>query len=101
MADDEEPSALDKLVPAAVKQFDAFPKLPSTYQSRSDSRGLLTIVIFATCFLFIINDIGDYFWGWPEFNFDVDREVNSWMQINLDMVVDMPCQCWCLFSSSL
>lgn len=93
--DNDSASLLDKLAPPteALKQFDAFPKLPSTYKHRSGSRGFLTILIGLLCFTLVLNDIGEYIWGWPEYHFGMDREVNSYMAINLDMIVNMPCRC--------
>jgi hypothetical protein len=96
MADYEDLSILEKLdaaVPAQFTKFDAFPKLPSTYKQRSDSRGFLTLLIGFITFLLILNDIGEYIWGWPDYEFSVDAEKNSYMNVNVDLVINMPCQC--------
>jgi hypothetical protein len=89
----EEQSFLDKLdanVPLA--SFDAFPKLPSTYKSRSESRGFLTLFISLLAFLLVLNDLAEYIWGWPDYEFSVDSQGASHMNVNVDMVVNMPCQ---------
>ncbi|KAI9001496.1 DUF1692-domain-containing protein [Trametes punicea] len=91
----ESPSILDKLdeiVPAPLAQFDAFPKVPSTYKTRSESRGFLTIFVAIVAFLLILNDIGEYIWGWPDYEFGVDTDQSNALDINVDMVVNMPCQ---------
>jgi hypothetical protein len=95
MAENDSASLLDKLGGPvdALKQFDAFPKLPSTYKRRSDSRGFLTVLIGLLCFVLVINDIGEFIWGWPEFHFSLDKEVQSYISMNLDIIVDMPCRC--------
>ncbi|KAI6155774.1 endoplasmic reticulum vesicle transporter-domain-containing protein [Pisolithus tinctorius] len=80
-------SLLDQLI-----QFDAFPKLPSTYKSRSESRGLFTLLVALIAFLLILNDLGEYIWGWPDYEFSVDTMSDSFMDVNVDMVVNMPCQ---------
>jgi len=87
-------SLLDKLGGPvdAIKQFDAFPKLPSTYKRRSDSRGFLTLLIGLLCFTLVINDIGEFIWGWPEYHFSMDKEVHSYIPLNLDLIVNMPCR---------
>lgn len=87
-------SLLDKLggPTDALKQFDAFPKLPSTYRRRSDSRGFLTLLIGLLCFTLVLNDIGEFIWGWPEYHFSMDKEVHSYIPINLDIIVNMPCR---------
>jgi len=94
---DQEGSILDKIdaaVPAPLAQFDAFPKLPSTYRARSESRGFLTLFVAALCILLTLNDIGEYIWGWPDHEFSVDNEsTTSFMNIHLDMIVNMPCRC--------
>ena len=84
---------LDELVPAPLAQFDAFPKLPSTYKTRSESRGFLTIFVAFVAFLLVLNDLGEYIWGWPDYEFGVDIDPSNALDINVDMVVNMPCQC--------
>ncbi len=96
MAQQKEESLLDKLdsvVPAPLAQFDAFPKLPSTYKARSESRGFMTIFVALVAFLLVLNDIGEYIWGWPDYEFSVDRENPPLLLVNLDMTVNMPCKC--------
>ncbi|KAI0656412.1 DUF1692-domain-containing protein [Cubamyces menziesii] len=91
----ESPSILDKLdeiVPAPLAQFDAFPKVPSTYKTRSESRGFLTIFVAIVALLLVLNDIGEYIWGWPDHEFGVDTDQANTLDINVDMVVNMPCQ---------
>ncbi|KAF8155175.1 endoplasmic reticulum-golgi intermediate compartment protein 2 [Pholiota molesta] len=88
----EEPSLLDKLDSVApIAKFDAFPKLPSTYKTRSESRGFMTVFVALLAFLLVLNDIGEFIWGWPDFEFSVDSNKNPFLNINVDMVVAMPC----------
>ena len=93
---------LDAVAPASLASFDAFPKLPQTYKARSESRGLFTLFIGLLAFFLILNDITEFIWGWPDYEFGVDHDADSYMPINVDMVVNMPCKCvLCLgFSSS-
>ena len=89
-----EASLLEKLDSIApLKEFDAFPKLPPTYKSRSEGRGFLTIFVAFIAFLLVLNDLGEYIWGWPDYEFSVDAESRNHMNVNVDMVVNMPCQC--------
>ncbi|KAI0050497.1 DUF1692-domain-containing protein [Auriscalpium vulgare] len=95
MATTTEQSLLDKLdsvSPAPLTAFDAFPKLPSTYKARSESRGFFTIVVSLVAFLLVLNDIGEFLWGWPDHEFSVDHDDNSYMSVNVDLVVNMPCR---------
>ncbi|KAF9790324.1 DUF1692-domain-containing protein [Thelephora terrestris] len=95
MAHQSEPETfIDKLeavVPENLTRFDTFPKLPSTYKTRTDSRGFLTLLVSLLAFLLVLNDIGEYIWGWPDYEFSIDAENSSSMDINVDMVVNMPC----------
>ncbi|KAH9838727.1 DUF1692-domain-containing protein [Rhodofomes roseus] len=83
---------IDEIVPAPLAQFDAFPKLPSTYKARSESRGFLTVFVALLAFLLVLNDIGEYIWGWPDYEFSVDKEPGNNMNVNVDMMVNMPCR---------
>ncbi|KAJ7278215.1 DUF1692-domain-containing protein [Mycena rebaudengoi] len=94
MSYDGEISILEKLdsaVPAPLAKFDAFPKLPSTYKARSDSRGFLTIFVGLITFMLMLNDIGEFIFGWPDHEFSVDTVQGSYMNINVDLIVAMPC----------
>lgn len=83
-------SQLDAAIPLA--RFDAFPKLPSTYKARSESRGFFTLLVALIAILLILNDIGEYIWGWPDYEFSIDSQGQSHLNVNVDMVVNMPCQ---------
>ncbi|CAK5269986.1 unnamed protein product [Mycena citricolor] len=82
---------LDQVVPAPLAQLDAFSKVPSSYKSQSDSRGFLTLFVAFVTFLLMLNDVGEYVFGWPDHEFSVDTVQGSFMNINVDMVVAMPC----------
>ncbi|KAF8836758.1 DUF1692-domain-containing protein [Paxillus ammoniavirescens] len=89
----KEQSLLDKLdSTVSLARFDAFPKLPSTYKTRSESRGFLTLCVALLAFLLVLNDFAEYIWGWPDYEFSVDTHGESFMGVNVDMVVNMPCQ---------
>jgi endoplasmic reticulum-Golgi intermediate compartment protein 2 len=101
MAAHEQDSLLDKVdsvVPSKLKEFDAFPKLPSSYKTRSESRGFLTVFVALAAFVLLLNDISEWFWGWPDYEFGVSREASAYMDVNVDMIVNMQCQRkWYLF----
>lgn len=87
--------------PQAMRQFDAFPKLPSTYRTRSRGGGFITIFVALVSFFLVVNDIAEYIWGWPDYEFNVDRDGESFMNINVDLVVNTPCRCTCHSSNRL
>jgi len=98
---EDDSSVLKKLdaVAAPLAKFDAFPKVPSAYKARSEGRGFVTLFLMLVVFMFMLNDIGEYIWGWPEYKFSVDKDNTPYMMINLDMMVNMPCRCeWFFFS---
>lgn len=83
---------LDSVVPAPLADFDAFPKLPSSFKARSESRGLLTVFVSLLAFLMMLNDIGEFIWGWPDYEFSVDTDKSNFLSINVDVVVNMHCR---------
>jgi hypothetical protein len=93
MADSDLLTKIEHSVPSALKEFDAFPKLPASYKARSGSRGLLTVVVGLATFFLLLNDIADFMFGWPHYEFAVDHAAGSAMKVNVDMVVNMPCGC--------
>jgi hypothetical protein len=96
----EEPTILDKIesvVPTPLAQFDAFPKLPSTYKARSESRGFMTVFVALLALLLMLNDIGEYVWGWRDEEFSIDSNRIPYLNINVDITVAMPCKRKLLF----
>ena len=92
----EDLSLLDKIdaaAPAPLKSFDAFPKLPSTYRTRSGERGFLTLFVAFVALLLVANDIGEFVWGWPDYEFGVDHTPASYLNVNIDLIINMPCRC--------
>lgn len=90
-----EDSILDKLdaVPQAISKFDAFPKVPSAYKARSESRGFMTVFVAFMAFFLLLNDVSDFIWGWTDYEFSVDNNKSPFMKVNVDMTVAMPCGC--------
>ncbi|KIJ52477.1 hypothetical protein M422DRAFT_26067 [Sphaerobolus stellatus SS14] len=83
---------MDKVAGESLRQFDAFPKLPSTYKSRTQGGGFFTVLVAVLSFLLVVNDIAEYVWGWPDYEFSVDKDSDSFLSINVDLVVNMPCK---------
>lgn len=84
---------LDRIAPANLKAFDAFPKVESTYVSQSQRGGILTAIVASLIFLLVLNDLGEYLYGNAEYKFEVDKGVERELQVNVDLTVAMPCQC--------
>ncbi|KAG8701113.1 hypothetical protein FRC09_005551 [Ceratobasidium sp. 395] len=77
--------------PTGVRQFDAFPKVRPNYKSRTTGGGMMTILVAIVSFILILNDLGDYLWGWREYEFNVDTDLAQVMYVNVDLMVNMPC----------
>lgn len=72
--------------------FDAFPKVDSSHSVRSQRGGLSTIMTIF-CMLFILwIQVGGYLGGYVDRRFCVDSTVHLSLNINIDLVVAMPCQ---------
>jgi hypothetical protein len=94
MAHNDDKSLLEQLDEIApIKKFDAFPKLPSSYRSRTKFGGLMTIVVVALSLMLILNDVAEFIWGWSDYEFAVDRDQHRLLNINVDIVVNTPCGC--------
>lgn len=90
MSDDK--SLLEQLdAIAPIKSFDAFPKLPASYKSRTKFGGLMTVFVIALSVLLVLNDVAEFIWGWSDYEFVVDRDQNRLLSINVDLVVNTPC----------
>lgn len=83
---------LDKIAP--IKAFDAFPKVQPTYTTSSRRGGILTAILGAVIFLLVLNDLGEYLYGQPGYEFHVENEIDKTeLQMNVDLTVAMPCHC--------
>ncbi|TFK34540.1 DUF1692-domain-containing protein [Crucibulum laeve] len=85
-------SLLSNLDTQVLTKFDAFPKVPSAYKARSESRGFMTLFVAFLAFLLMLNDIGEYIWGWPDYEFSIDGNKSPYLNINVDLTVNMPCK---------
>ncbi|BEJ16377.1 hypothetical protein CspHIS471_0509820 [Cutaneotrichosporon sp. HIS471] len=81
---------LDKIAP--MKSFDAFPKVQSTYTAHSRRGGVLTVIVSLIIFLLVLNDLGEFLYGEPDYSFSIDSDLENDLQLNVDLTVAMPCQ---------
>lgn len=76
-------------------------QIQSTYTSQSRRGGVLTAIVGFIIFLLVVNDLGEYLYGAPDYTFQVDHDVAKDLQLNVDLTVAMPCQCRLPFVISL
>ncbi|KZT51802.1 DUF1692-domain-containing protein [Calocera cornea HHB12733] len=88
--DDSLLSKLDALG-TPLKSFDAFPKVPASYRTRSSGGGFVTLGIVLLCLLLVLNDLAEYVWGMTTYKFIVDDEIAKDLRLNVDITVAMPC----------
>ncbi|CAH1787324.1 unnamed protein product [Owenia fusiformis] len=74
-----------------VTELDAFPKVPETYVKTTASGGGLSIVIFIIMVVLIYFELQYYTATELKFKYEVDKDMNSKLQINIDMTVAMKC----------
>ncbi|KAF4120093.1 endoplasmic reticulum-Golgi intermediate compartment protein 2 [Geosmithia morbida] len=74
-----------------VKAFDAFPKSKPEYVTRTPGGGKWTVVMIFFSIIFAWTELVHWWTGYETHNFAVEKGVAHQMQINLDIVVRMPC----------
>lgn len=75
-----------------VRTFDAFPKVDSQHQVRSSRGGLSTLLTVACGLLIFWVEVGGYVGGYVDHQFTVDSNLKSILTINMDLIVNMPCE---------
>jgi len=75
----------------SVKAFDAFPKTKPSYQTRTQTGGVWTVVLVLLSFLLTTSELRRWWVGTTTHTFSVEKGVSHDLQINLDIVVPMKC----------
>ncbi|KAJ5439999.1 uncharacterized protein N7458_010997 [Penicillium daleae] len=76
---------------SGLKTFDAFPKTKSSYTTPTTRGGQWTVLILAICTLFSFHELKTWWRGTEQHHFSVEKGVSHQLQLNLDIVVHMPC----------
>ncbi|EEP75394.1 conserved hypothetical protein [Uncinocarpus reesii 1704] len=79
-------------IAAGLRTFDAFPKTKPTYTTASRRGGQWTVFIFLFCGSLVFSELVSWYRGTENHHFSVEKGVSQEIQINLDMVVHMPCE---------
>ncbi|ODM16487.1 hypothetical protein SI65_07994 [Aspergillus cristatus] len=75
----------------SLRTFDAFPKTKASYTAPSRRGGQWTVLILAICTVLSFSELRAWFKGTENHHFSVEKGVSHELQLNLDMVVKMPC----------
>ncbi|XP_042896913.1 endoplasmic reticulum-Golgi intermediate compartment protein 2 isoform X2 [Parasteatoda tepidariorum] len=74
-----------------VEEIDIFPKVPEDYKKTTATGGTVTIISFITIFILVCSEIVYYSSSQLKFQYGVDHDIDSKLQINVDLTVAMPC----------
>ncbi|KKA24394.1 hypothetical protein T310_1579 [Rasamsonia emersonii CBS 393.64] len=88
---DEDAFGEKRSIAAGLKTFDAFPKTKPSYTSPSRRGGQWTVALLVICTMLTISELRAWFRGTETQHFSVEKGVSHELQMNLDMVVRMPC----------
>lgn len=76
---------------AAVKAFDAFPKTKPSYQQRTSTGGVWTVILIVASVALTWSELARWWKGETTHTFAVEQGVGHDLQMNLDVVVRMQC----------
>ncbi|XP_077453561.1 endoplasmic reticulum-Golgi intermediate compartment protein 2 [Stigmatopora argus] len=75
-----------------VRELDAFPKIPESYVESSASGGTVSLIAFSVMAVLAFLEFFVYRDTWMKYEYEVDKDFNSKLRINIDMTVAMRCQ---------
>ncbi|KAJ5888150.1 hypothetical protein N7495_008191 [Penicillium taxi] len=87
----DEDSFGEKSSLSGLKTFDAFPKTKASYTTPSHRGGQWTVLILLICTVFGFHELKTWWKGTEQHHFSVEKGVSHQLQLNLDIVVNMPC----------
>ncbi|KAJ5124480.1 uncharacterized protein N7515_008305 [Penicillium bovifimosum] len=76
---------------AGLKTFDAFPKTKPSYTTPTRTGGQWTVLILLISSLFSYSELRTWLRGSENYHFTVEKGISHTLQLNLDMVIHMPC----------
>lgn len=76
---------------SALRTFDAFPKTKPNYTTASRRGGQWTVIILAICTFLSVGELVKWYRGTENQHFSVEKGISRELQMNIDMVVKMPC----------
>ncbi|KAG5456196.1 MAG: endoplasmic reticulum-golgi intermediate compartment-domain-containing protein [Olpidium bornovanus] len=91
-------ATLNRRIRNSLSKLDAFPKTEATYQTRTSSGGLLTVVLSGFLLVLAMSEFADYRRLEQKYEFLVDQSTGSSsaaskLQVNIDMTIAMKCEC--------
>ncbi|KAL1973701.1 hypothetical protein VTN31DRAFT_5261 [Thermomyces dupontii] len=77
---------------AGLRSFDAFPKTKPSYTSPTRRGGQWTVLLLVVSALLTLSELRTWWRGTESHHFSVEKGVSRAMQMNIDIVVRMPCE---------
>ncbi|KAI9368172.1 endoplasmic reticulum vesicle transporter-domain-containing protein [Aspergillus egyptiacus] len=74
-----------------LRTFDAFPKTKPSYTTPSRRGGQWTVLVLLICTVFSLSEFLTWLKGTETHHFTVEKGVSHDLQLNLDLVIRMPC----------
>ncbi|KAJ5924325.1 COPII-coated vesicle protein (Erv41) [Penicillium verhagenii] len=81
----------EKTALSGLKTFDAFPKTKASYTTPTHRGGQWTVLILLVCTIFSFSELRTWWRGTEQHHFSVEKGVSHELQLNLDVVINMPC----------
>jgi hypothetical protein len=75
-----------------VKEFDAFSKVPEDYQKKSVRGGSFSLVTFSLIAFLVVSELIYYSRTTYKYEYAVDSDLNTKLDINVDITIAMPCE---------
>ncbi|TKX18217.1 hypothetical protein C1H76_9691 [Elsinoe australis] len=76
----------------SVKAFDAFPKTKPSYQTKTHSGGVWTVILIILSSILGFTELRRWWAGHTTHTFSVEKGISHDLQINLDIVLAMKCE---------
>ncbi|XP_071831009.1 endoplasmic reticulum-Golgi intermediate compartment protein 2-like isoform X2 [Apostichopus japonicus] len=74
-----------------VRELDAFAKVPEDYQEASAGGGTVALLTFSLIAVLVVSEVRFFLKSRMKYQYDVDADLNSKLQINADLTVAMHC----------
>ncbi|KAJ2865252.1 hypothetical protein FB639_005125, partial [Coemansia asiatica] len=74
-----------------LQRLDAFNKMETVYQDHSSSGGLLSLLVVLAMVMVVVSELKRYLEYKQEQSFSIDSNMQHPLQINIGMIVAMPC----------
>ncbi|KAJ3596340.1 hypothetical protein NHX12_002748 [Muraenolepis orangiensis] len=75
-----------------VKELDAFPKVPDSYVESTASGGTVSLIAFTFMAILAFLEFFVYRETWMQYEYEVDKDFESKLRLNVDITVAMKCQ---------